>query len=245
MGRVSTKTLIRKCLNCGIDFYIPRCRRDQIFSCSSKCKKEYRAKKLEEKRETRKRSCLNCGVIFFPMQWQINVGNGKYCSHKCASPETSRLAHTEEANKKRVASIKIAVKEGRMTYPSGPSHHQWTGGLKAAQKRRNESGKRNDYTKKYRRLNPHKTREFVQNRRNRKFGRLPIGFIAELLLKQKGKCAICKISLKDKYHVDHIYPISKGGMHEPKNIQILCATCNVRKSAKDPIKFMQENGWLL
>jgi len=34
------------------------------------------------------------------------------------------------------------------------------------------------------------------------------------------------------HHVDHIYPISKGGKHHPNNLQILTATENIQKSNK-------------
>ena len=34
------------------------------------------------------------------------------------------------------------------------------------------------------------------------------------------------------YHVDHIIPLSKGGLHHPDNLQILTATDNLRKSSK-------------
>lgn len=40
-------------------------------------------------------------------------------------------------------------------------------------------------------------------------------------------------------------PLAKGGEHTPFNIQLLCPRCNVRKSAKHPVDFMQENGYLL
>jgi len=35
-----------------------------------------------------------------------------------------------------------------------------------------------------------------------------------------------------KHHVDHIYPLSKGGLHTPSNLQILPAAINLRKGKK-------------
>jgi 5-methylcytosine-specific restriction endonuclease McrA len=36
----------------------------------------------------------------------------------------------------------------------------------------------------------------------------------------------------EEYHVDHIHPLSKGGLHEPSNLQILPKDLNLRKSDK-------------
>jgi 5-methylcytosine-specific restriction endonuclease McrA len=69
--------------------------------------------------------------------------------------------------------------------------------------------------------------------------------IHDLLIKQKYKCVSCKCDISKGFHRDHIYPISSGGNNDITNIQLLCATCNTRKSAKDPIVFMQEKGFLL
>lgn len=69
----------------------------------------------------------------------------------------------------------------------------------------------------------------------------------KLIIKlQRYKCANCVKCLKKScYHVDHIYPLAKGGANSPDNLQILCPDCNRRKWAKDPIVWANENGRLL
>jgi 5-methylcytosine-specific restriction endonuclease McrA len=69
--------------------------------------------------------------------------------------------------------------------------------------------------------------------------------IQNLLNKQKGRCASCGTSFDGKYEVDHIVPISKGGMNDIRNIQLLHVSCNRRKNAKDPLMWARENGRLL
>lgn len=66
-----------------------------------------------------------------------------------------------------------------------------------------------------------------------------------LLAAQRWKCAMCTISIRDGYHVDHVFPLAKGGSNDKSNLQILCPTCNCRKHDKDPFAFARENGLLL
>lgn len=57
-----------------------------------------------------------------------------------------------------------------------------------------------------------------------------------LMYREKGVCAICKTDLTAKYNslgnvaVDHIVPIALGGVNDPTNLQLLCSTCNGKKS---------------
>lgn len=69
--------------------------------------------------------------------------------------------------------------------------------------------------------------------------------INKLFEAQRKKCAICKTSIINKYHIDHVVPLSKGGSNDKDNLQLLCPLCNIRKGAKDPILFMQSVGNLL
>lgn len=235
------------CANCGRDFMIPPCRVWREKSCSSQCKAEAKQKAQEASRLERTRACTCCGKSFVARQWQLDMGQGRYCSNPCAIKDGSLgNARTPEAQAKRVATWRKSFAAGRIVIRTGPSNPCWKGGREAAQARITKEQKA-AMTRSYRRRNPEKVREFAQ-RRNAKRGKgakLPAGTVARLLLLQGRKCAICRASVASGYHVDHIYPIAKGGTHTPDNVQILCPTCNVRKSDKHPIRYMQERGMLL
>ena len=98
--------------------------------------------------------------------------------------------------------------------------------------------------------NPNASQIYRQNRRTvllKGDGKLSKGIFAKLFELQKGRCITCHEDLSKtapKSPIDHVIPLSKGGLNIDSNVQLLCKTCNLRKNAKDPLKFMQEMGFL-
>lgn len=84
-----------------------------------------------------------------------------------------------------------------------------------------------------------------RNAKQRQLGSHTAADVLKLLRLQRYKCASCHASVKHKYHVDHVMPLFLNGSNTKDNLQILCATCNVRKNKKDPIEWAQQNGRLL
>jgi 5-methylcytosine-specific restriction endonuclease McrA len=234
----------KKCL-CGAWFSLASCHAQGHKSCSAACGKKSRASARDAAKAERLRTCQHCGVEFFPRQWQIDVGVGKYCSAACRNAAILPALQAPEVMKRALVGYRKAREEGRFPDTKGEKNKRWQGGRTATLQRAKESGRQAAWCKNYRKNNPHKVREFDQRRRGRKTGRLPKGTVSALYVRQRGRCASCTCKLPTNYHTDHITPLAKGGKHEPLNIQLLCPTCNVRKSARDPLVFARMNGRLL
>lgn len=104
------------------------------------------------------------------------------------------------------------------------------------------------YNRAWKNKNPDIARARDHRRRARKrnaTGQHTASDIKALFILQKGKCACCRVSIKDGYHVDHRMPLKLEGSNDKYNLQLLCPRCNLSKGAKDPIDFMQSKGFLL
>ena len=98
----------------------------------------------------------------------------------------------------------------------------------------------------WRRSNMETFRGYVRNRRARKVasGRLSSGLIERLLREQNGACLYCGADLfVVERHLDHRMPLKLGGTNTDDNMQLLCRSCNCRKSAKHPEIYEKEIGY--
>jgi 5-methylcytosine-specific restriction endonuclease McrA len=50
-------------------------------------------------------------------------------------------------------------------------------------------------------------------------------------------CAYCGTD-EGEMHIDHIIPRKAGGTHDLDNLQVLCKSCNLRKSARSEAFFL-------
>jgi len=61
--------------------------------------------------------------------------------------------------------------------------------------------------------------------------------LAELIRTYDGRCYICRASFSEpdvQLHIDHFWPLAKGGPHTLNNLRPACSDCNVRKNARWP-----------
>jgi 5-methylcytosine-specific restriction endonuclease McrA len=87
-------------------------------------------------------------------------------------------------------------------------------------------------------------RGHASKRRARKRGGMNVPEFVSWVAAQKKVCYWCSRKCSTDYHVDHYYPLAKGGKHEASNLVIACARCNQTKSAKDPYLFAKSVGRL-
>lgn len=228
------------CEMCGRDMWFPKSKIGKYKTCGGVCAEKFACRRAVQ----RIRQCETCGNLFAPRERQLAVGHGRFCSQKC-NKATHAAMNSEDAKRRAHTSFMAAIANGSYKPKKGEENPKWKGGPKAYRERMQAIGRFAEYTRAYRKKNPEKVKEFTLRRTSRKYGRLPKGTIASIGNYQKWTCVVCRCGIKEHYHVDHITPLAKGGVHAAYNIQLLCPTCNVRKSAKDPLEFMQSRGFLL
>lgn len=236
----STATSSKTCSSCGISkdrslFYKATCCKDglrgECKSCVAKKQKKYNKENAETISEKKKENYK---------KQDANERKQKraeyYLENKDRIKRKSRRYHLKNRDS--------ILKRRRLDWHKNKQKHR----IKATEYREQNrdsirAANRSFYHANKERLKPSRKRASAFRRKAE--GALSKSIVSELYKKQKGKCACCGRLLNDDYHLDHIQPLSKGGKNVDSNIQLLTSTCNLRKSAKDPIEYMQDKGYLL
>lgn len=90
--------------------------------------------------------------------------------------------------------------------------------------------------------NPEKAKMWAVNnqhkRRSYKKSTLKSSELKEWVISQSKVCLYCRCDCEQNFHIDHIIPLSKGGLHEIHNLAISCEWCNCHKSNKSVEDFI-------
>jgi 5-methylcytosine-specific restriction enzyme A len=55
-----------------------------------------------------------------------------------------------------------------------------------------------------------------------------------LIRRGRFRCVLCGVTHRnrfDRFHIDHILPVARGGKALLENLQVLCVSCNLQKSS--------------
>lgn len=155
-----------------------------------------------------------------------------------------RDKHFEEVRRRRKLNPDMEKAYRRSVYLKNKERHQ----QQAKKYREVNKDKITAKNKEWAKNNPLRRRVVMQNRRAKvraSEGRHTAQQISALHQRQRERCACCRVSISQQYHIDHIIPLCRNGSNGIQNIQLLCPQCNWSKGGKDPIDFMQELGFLL
>lgn len=131
--------------------------------------------------------------------------------------------HPDKLDKKKEKD-KIWIK----IHPDKPAIYSKTYRDKNLEKRREEN---RIYLKKNPEINRTKSRNY-HARKHKAQGTHTLEQVRTLYKKQRGRCFYCNTKLNDKYHADHVMPISRGGSNYISNIVVACSVCNESKGGK-------------
>ena len=216
------------------------------------------------------KTCTKCGETKPFSEFHKNLANADGLLNQCkpcrkqmaaswylGNKETVKksCAAWKEKNPEKAKAISVAWRADNKAVIKQKRADWYAKNTDVAKNRNDEWAKANPEsarkrTAKWRALHPEKNKDSSRtsrhNRRKIKSGgRLSKGLADKLFKLQRGKCACCGLPLGNDYHLDHIMPLKLGGSNTDDNIQLLRASCNHQKSAKHPIDFMRQRGFLL
>ena len=218
--------VVRTCLDCGEDISH---RRGNAKRCEQHAKD--RAKKLD---------------IAPKIRWQnANKKRHAATTKLWAEANKERKRRTNllwrQANKERIKRV-----DGKWKAENRAKTRAWT-----RRWREQNPGASSASSGRWAKAHPEYMRARAQARRAMKLDQLGCvsGDIEQIILKRQGnRCAapwcMKELLARSDWHLDHIMPLSLGGLHGDSNLQILCCNCNCSKNAQHPNEWQTQHGRL-
>lgn len=197
----------------------------------------------KQKPDGRYSSCRECCKAKERARYASDPEFRKWCAnYRYRNPEAARRNEVRQRTVNREA-LKKRKREYQKKAAQNPEFQK-----KWADYRARTADKIEERRKRWRDKNPERVKELSKGyshlRRAARSGGVPAPVFAAWVIEQPKICYWCDVKCADDFHVDHYVPLSKGGPHELHNLVIACAPCNLKKNAKDPIKFAHEKGKL-
>lgn len=224
------KRLSMACENCGAVFFLPPSTAVRGTKCCSlACRDAVRRRSVYDDEGSRKR-CAGCGewkpfAAFAPTSGEKAstkaVALQSHC-RPCGLEKSAQWAKENAAAKRRHKAVSYLMHQEKLRAGKRVENMTDEARAKKLASAKRSRKKRADAIRLLNRL---------RRVRERAAGKLPDRHeIGRMLCSQDARCTYCHCLLSS-FHIDHIMPVSRGGLNDRANLQLLCPTCNMKKGA--------------
>lgn len=180
------------------------------------------------------RVCGACGETKSSAEFHADKSRGDGLQYRCKTCRRAHYLASPDRAREIARAWQKANPERRLEYT-----RKW--------REANREHKR-EANRKWRESNLEKARAVALNYQHKRRAKIVSGLTTKELREweraQRKVCHWCGVKC-EKYHIDHRVPLSKGGVHEARNLVIACPPCNQTKGARCPIEFAQSLGKLV
>ncbi len=183
---------------------------------------------------TKTKTCTKCGRVLAatPDNFQRDKQKKDGLRPDCKSCRAEYSLTYRQANPELIKERGERWRKENPEYRKSEYWHEWD----RQYARANRDRKREDQ-RRYRAENPERYRAYVRNYQAQKRangGHVSAAELREQYERQGGRCYWCSVEVGDDFHLDHVIPLKRGGLHQIDNIVVSCPFCNASKHDKLP-----------